>query len=402
LRSWKFSVVALALVAVTSRLPVGSIPPMLDRLGLGEVAQSLLVTVPVLCFAAGGLAAVPLQGRLGLSRGIFVSTAAIFAGLLLRAAWPGWAMFPGTILAGMGAATLNVLLAGFVKERFPMRLGELTALYTTIWTVSVALAAGLTVPVLHATDSVGAALGIWAIPALLALLAWLPQLGVAERHRGDERAAGPRLRTLAGEPIVVALILFIAGQWLLYFGVFSWLAEIYEDRGLSENEAAFLLVVLNVVGLSTTLGVPVIAARMRDQRAAVSATVAVSVLGVAGFLLAPASSALAWATLFGLGAGAALGLAMLLLVLRTADSAAAGRVAGMALSSGYLLAAAGVLAVGWLHDLTGDWDASLVFLIVAGLASWLPGLRAARAVTVGEQPGGEGLTAAERQAIADR
>ncbi|MEA2124474.1 MAG: transporter, family, cyanate transporter, partial [Solirubrobacteraceae bacterium] len=53
----------------------------------------------------------------------------------------------------------------------------------------------------------------------------------------------------------------------------------------------------------------------------------------------------------------------LFFAMRSRDSTQAGQLAAMAQTVGYLIAALGPLAVGLIHDLTGGWTWSLIFLI---------------------------------------
>ena len=70
--------------------------------------------------------------------------ATLCAGLLVRALWPAWGLFPGTILAGLAIAMLNVLLSSLVKRRFPATL-ELT-----LWSVIPIIAVGIWLGVISA------------------------------------------------------------------------------------------------------------------------------------------------------------------------------------------------------------------------------------------------------------
>ena len=60
-----------------------------------------------------------------------------------------------------------------------------------------------------------------------------------------------------------------------------------------------------------------------------------------------------------------------------------GRLSATAQSIGYLIAATGPLAVGLLHQATGDWTASLVLLLVAVTGQVAIGIAAGRARLVG-------------------
>jgi len=126
---------------------------------------------------------------------------------------------------------------------------------------------------------------------------------------------------------------------------------------------------------------PLLAARRRTQTGLLVALVAVAAAALAGLLAAP-GAAVVWMAALGLAQGGALGLALMLPVLRGRDAHAVGSLTAMALSVGYLVAAAGPWLAGLAHDLTGGWTAPLVVLIgitVAELAVGVPATRAWRA-----------------------
>jgi CP family cyanate transporter-like MFS transporter len=378
------SAVGVVLVALCMRQAVAGIPPILGDLGLTPDQQSLLVSIPVLCFSIGALAGPAARARLGEERAVFAMVATLAAGLVIRAVWPEWGLFPGTILAGLSIAMLNVLLSSLVKRRFPQRVGPMTASYTSAMTIGAALAAGLTVPVLRASGSTNVALGIWAVPALLALLVWLPQLQFGAP--AAQATATIRRQAIWRYPLAWCVMLFMGMQSLLFYGSLSWLPEIYRDRGLDAAAAGFLLLLFNVCGIVGNLAAPVLASRRADQRGAVAAALTLYLVSLIGVLLAPTATAPLWALLLGTAQGASLSLALLIIVLRSADSEAAARLSSMAQSGGYLLAATGPLVMGLLHAATNDWTAPLLFLIAVAVLIWVPGLIAARNLTVGSRP----------------
>jgi CP family cyanate transporter-like MFS transporter len=373
------AVAGIVAVAFNMRTAIAGIPPLLDDLGLGAAGQSLLVTIPVLCFAVGALAGPRLRARLGEERAIFAVLVASVAGIVLRAAWPDAALLPGTVVAGLGIAGLNVLLPSLIKRRFRDHVGPLTAAYTTTLSIGGGVAAAVTVPVLDAADGApGIALGIWALPALAALVVWLPQLRLAGGtvrgpavRRGDARA-------MWGQPLAWLVMLFMGLQSVTFYGPLSWLPAILRDNGVDATEAGVLLGVMTMISMVGSTISPVVAVRRPDQRGVVAASVAISAVGLLGLLLAPASAPLLWAVLLGLGQGACFGLALLLIVLRAADGEAAARLSSMAQAGGYVVAAAGPLAMGLLHALTGSWTAPLLFLLAACAAQLVAGLGAAR------------------------
>jgi CP family cyanate transporter-like MFS transporter len=177
-------------------------------------------------------------------------------------------------------------------------------------------------------------------------------------------------------------------QSLLFYGPLSWFPEIYRQRGVDPLEAGFLLLMFNVLGIVGNLTAPVLASRMRDQRLAVAVPTILTTIGLLGVLLAPTSTALLWAVLMGIAQGASLSLALLVIVLRSADSETAARLSGMAQSGGYLIAASGPLVMGLLQRATGSWSAPLLFLLGVAIVIWIPSLIAARNVVIGGEESG--------------
>jgi CP family cyanate transporter-like MFS transporter len=372
-----FAVLSVVVVAFNMRTAVGEIPPVLPDLGLSTAAQSVLATVPVVCFSVAALGAPALRTRLGEERGLLTALVVLLAGVLLRSAWPDRGLFPGTVLAGCGIAVTNVLVPSLVRRRFPGHVGLMTGVYSTALVSGGALAAGATVPLRDAAGgSLHLALGIWAVPIAIAVLVWAPQ----RRHRALSAEAGGReaIRSLGRNPVAWYVTLFMGLQSLLYYAPLSWLPAIHRGQGIDATKAGLLLSTLNLVSIPTTFLAPVLAHRMPDQRRAVVGSVALTAIALLGILLAPPSTALVWVVILGLGQGAALSLALLMIVLRAADDHTAARLSSMAQGFGYLLAATGPLLMGLLHAATGSWDVPLVSLLALCGAELLVGLAAAR------------------------
>jgi len=361
------------LLALNLRTGVAGVPPLLPDLELTATGAALLTALPVLCFGVGAAAGPGLRRRLGEERGLFAAGCVLLAGLGLRAAWPGWALFPGTLLAGAGIAAMNVLLPTLVGRRFPARVGPMTSLFTLALALGATAAAGLTVPLRNAAG-VAAALGIWALPVLAALLLWLPQLRVAP----PEPVPGPKRAPPWGSLVAWQVTLFMGLQSLLFFAPLSWLPSIYRDEGLDAAAAGGLLSLMSLANVAGTLVAPAVAARLRDQRPATAAVAALTAVGLLGILLAPVGTAPAWVMILGLGQGAGLGIGLLLILLRGGAGESAARLSAMAQGVGYLLAAAGAFLTGVLRELSGAWTLPLIVLLAIVAAELAAGLGAGR------------------------
>jgi CP family cyanate transporter-like MFS transporter len=371
------------LVAINLRPAAASVGPVLDRIqsdaGLSSGWAGALTTLPVLCFGLLAPLAPPLARRLGIHTAIAVAMCALLVGILFRLIPGAGFLFLGTALAGAAIATANVLVPVIVRSDFPHRTGTAMALYTTSLVGFAALAAGVTVPL---ADWLGGGwrlgLGVWAVPAALAALAWLPALVRRDAATDSPAPRSPVVRPLLRRPLAWWVTLFFALQSGGFYATLAWLPDIFRSHGASESHAGFLLSLSIVVGLTTATTVPYIAARQRDHRWLVMACSALMAVGLAGILVAPMSAPYLWVVLLGLGQNAAFPLALMLIVMRGGSVATTEGLSTLAQSVGYVLAAFAPLAVGALHGLTGSWTLPLILLLALVVPQTLVGVAAGR------------------------
>jgi CP family cyanate transporter-like MFS transporter len=378
-------VAGVVLVSINLRPAAASVGPVLDRIqsdtGLSSGWAGALTTLPVLCFGLLAPLAPLLARRLGLNTAIAVAMTALTAGLLVRLIGGNVLLFAGTALAGAAIATGNVLMPVLVRRDFPHRTGTAMALYTTSLIGFAALAAGVTVPI---ADALGGGwrpgLGVWAIPAAIAALAWLPAF--LRRHvepGADARPAHvPMVRPLLRQPLAWQVTLFFALQSGGFYATLAWLPDIFRSHGAGDSQAGFLLSLSIVVGLLTTTTLPGVATRVRDQRWLVVASTSVWAAGLAGILVAPMSAPYLWAVLLGLGQNASFPLALMLIVLRGGSLATTEGLSTLTQSVGYAIAAIFPLAVGALHGATGSWTLALILLLALLVPQVAFGLAAGR------------------------
>ncbi len=297
--------------AITSLPPV--FPELQSSLHLPSAAIAALAAVPVLCFAVFSPVAAPLSRRFGEERVMLAALVLLAAGLLARGALPGVLLYPGTVVATSAIALMNVLLPSLVKRRRPGQAGLLIGTYLLSMSAGSVIGSLIAVPVYQASGgSIPLTLGLWALPALAAALAWLPQWRYRTAPASPD--GGPRLRTrpvkMSRHLLAWQVMGFMGLQSLTYYTALSWLPTLFRDRGAGAVHAGFLLALMNLGGAPTALLAPVLAQRARDQRLLVLGTVLVSAAGLAGAWFAPLSTAVFWTLLLGVGQGAALGLAI--------------------------------------------------------------------------------------------
>jgi CP family cyanate transporter-like MFS transporter len=92
--------------------------------------------------------------------------------------------------------------------------------------------------------------------------------------------------------------------------------------------------------------------------------------------------------LIGMGQQASFPLALILVVLRSRSVAETAGLSTLMQGMGYLLAAAGPVAVGALHDLTDSWNPAIVVLLALTALQSTAGLAAGRDRKLAAVPGG--------------
>lgn len=381
-RPWLL-LLGLVLVALNLRPALSSMAPVLNQvtagLGLSASAAGLLTTLPVLCLGLFAPMAPALARRLGSERVILGILFTLALAILVRSAMGVAGVFIGSLMAGASIGIIGVLLPGIVKRDFPQHAGTLTGVYTMALCLGAAMAAGATVPLTqHFGDSWALGLGFWMIPALLAMLVWLPQ---ARQGHGLHKVSY-RVRGLWRDRLAWQVTLYMGLQSSLAYIVFGWLPSILIGRGLSPTEAGLVLSGSVIVQLVSSLSAPWLATRGKDQRLAIVIVMLVTLAGLFGCLYAPISGLWGWAVMLGLGQGGTFALALTLIVLRSRDAHVAANLSSMAQGVGYTVASMGPFAVGLVHDLTGGWAAVGWIFAVLGVGAIVFGLGAGRALHV--------------------
>jgi len=368
--------------AITSLPPV--FPELASTLHLSPLTIALLAATPVLCFAVFSIPAAPLARRFGEERVLLASLLLLAVGLLARGALPGLLLFPGTVLASAGIALMNVLLPSLVKRRRPDQAGLLIGVYLLSLAAGAILGSLIAVPVFQSSGgSARVTLGLWALPALAAALAWLPQWRFRTTPAGlGGRSGGRPLVKVSRHMLAWQVMGFMGLQSLIYYSALSWLPILLRDRGAGAVHAGSLLALMNFGNAVTALLAPLLAQRARDQRWLIAATVTISAAGLAGLWFAPLAGAPAWTLLFGLGQGAALGLAIYFTAARAPDPVTSASLSAFTQGAGYLVATAGPLAVGFLHAVTGTWTAAVLAMLVVIVFEGAVGWQAGRARTL--------------------
>lgn len=375
----------ILLVAANLRAPITSVGPLLgdirESVSLSAGAAGLLTAGPLLAFAGLSPLAPGLARRFGVERVLFGALVLLAAGVLLRSTYLPGALFAGTLAVGLAIALGNVLLPGLVKRDLPGRAGLVTGLYTATMSSVAALASGISVP---AAEGIGwrGSLAVWAAPAFVAALLWVPRLraGSSGSSKGGSASRPASRSGLWRSPLAWQVTAFMGLQSVIFYVSITWLPAILLQEGVGAAQAGWMLSLMQLVAIPAALLAPVLAERVPSQRFALVGAAGLSGAGILGLLLF--AGALPWVVLLGLGQGSCISLALTLFALRAPDAGRSAELSGMAQSFGYLLAATGPPLFGLLYDLSGSWAVPLLALLAAAALLAASGLGAGRNVRV--------------------
>lgn len=382
MKSRLFILAAIVLTAANLRPAITGVGPLIASIargtGLPLGLAGLVTTLPLIAFGIISPIAPRLALRFGLERTLAGGLVVLAVGTLLRSLGSEAALLIGMFLVGGGVAIDNVLLPSLVKRSFPTQIGMMTGVYVTVMNVFAGLGSGLSVPLARVAHwGWRGSLGIWVVLALLALLVWLPQLN--QRHVPDWAAP----RTFWRSKTAWQITLFMGLQSLLFYVSIAWLPTLLHDRGFSLSVSGWLISMVQIVSLPGTFLMPIWAQRRRTQHGLVLGTGALFLIGYLGLWLTSGRIwSVVWIIFVGFGSGVSISLALAFFGLRTHNYQSAAQISGMAQSVGYLLAAIGPLAVGYLHAATHQWTAPLVLLAVGSALMTWTGLGAARDVYI--------------------
>lgn len=380
-------IAGILLIAVNLRPALASVGPLVQDIrqstGLSSSLLGLMTTLPLIAFGIVSTFTPLLTRRLGIGGTMLAAMGLLAVGCGMRSIALVSTLYFGTLLLGVAIAIGNVLLPSIAKRNFASHSGIITSLYSSAMGLGAALAAGASIPLANSL-ALGwrGSLGIWAIPALIAGVVWLPQLHRLKKSE-HSRSFTQALKDLGASKLAWHVALFMGFQSLTFYVVLAWLPAILMYRGYDAAYAGWMLSLSQLMGIVGSLIIPVLAGTKQDQRSIVVVLFCIELLGLAGLLYPSLGPVEIWVSVIGFVLGGSFGLALLFIVVRSADTETATELSGMAQSIGYLVAATGPTLFGSLFDLTDSWTYGLWFLVAIALLKLVTGLGAGQPETLG-------------------
>jgi CP family cyanate transporter-like MFS transporter len=373
-RAGAYLLLVLFFSSLNLRSAITSISPLVEtiqqELGMNRSLVSLLVSIPVVCMGLFAPLASHLAVRRGIERSLVLFLFLIGLGTVVRTLLPSTLLLlSATILVGVGIAVVGPLLSGFVKKHFPDRFEIALGIYIIGMSIGAALAAGTTVPLRSLFGgSWEMALSLWGMPAFLALLFWWP---VMIRLRGGHPPA-PADAALGKLPWrnrrAWLLVILFGTQSGLYYSVVAWLAPFAMSRGMSEAEAGSLMMVFSMFSIPCGLILPHLMRLFGNRRKPWLIGSALTLLAGLLCMIVPWSvNPWIYTSFLGIGLGALFNVMLILPLDETDNPYEANAWSSMMQGGGYVLSGLIPVLAGFIRDRSGDFGATLAFMITVCL-----------------------------------
>ncbi len=229
-------------------------------MGLSDTAAGFLTTIPMLAFAVFSPAANLLNRKIGTANTLFTGFAFIILGIILRS-YAGLAgLWAGTLLMGTGISFGNVIIPAIIKSEFPNQYGLVTACNSVALAVSSGIASGINYP-LASVIGWKNMLCVWAVVALIGISLWFPvrDIQVASNRKSKNNR-------LVKNKTAWMVTIFLGIVSLLFYSIMTWLATIFQSKGLSAETAGYYVSAFQMTGVLSSFLIPAWAGKSRDQR----------------------------------------------------------------------------------------------------------------------------------------
>lgn len=376
-------ILGIIFLSLTLRSPLTAVGPVTEFIQNGLMMSTtligLLTTIPLLAFAVVSPFAPKVAKQIGTEATLLWSIVLLVGGIALRSGGSITLLIFGTAIIGVAIAFGNVLLPSIIKDRFPLHVGLLTAVFSVVMNLSAALGAGIAYPV-AAETSFGwqGSLGVWAILGVLAIVIWLPQLKHRKTEPIDATSEIVDNPSILKSPVTWSVTLMMALQSLIFYTTAAWLPAMLIEKGMSPDSAGYMLSFMQFAQLPMTFIAPILAAKMVNQRPLVWFFSVLYIIGFTGLLLDPNGAlTILWMILIGFAGGTSFALTMMMFTLRTKTAMDAAELSGIAQSIGYLLAAAGPVLFAFVNETTGSWYVPTILFIVTCVLLLVAALHAA-------------------------
>lgn len=361
-------ILALFFVSINLRIGITSISPLLETirqdLNISNFSVSFLTAIPVFCMGTFALLTGKVIKKYGAEKSIMACLILIGFATCMRAFTSSIStLFASSLFIGIGIALAGPLLSGFIKEKFPTKIGLMIGIYSVGMGTGASLSAGLTIPLQHVLkDDWNMALAFWGVLTIIAIIFWYP---VMKRKKNtstqDKKNNSLPLRNKKAWLFTI----FFGLQSGIFYSITTWLAPANQNMGVSSEQAGTLITVFTVVQMICSFLIPTLADIYKNRALWLLGSICFVLVGLS-LMIYPLTTPWAPSILLGIGLGGVFPLALMLPLYETKTSEDASAWTAMMQSGGYIMGGFIPVLAGIARDYFDGY--TQVFIIMALLS----------------------------------
>ncbi|MFK4312261.1 MULTISPECIES: CynX/NimT family MFS transporter [unclassified Bacillus (in: firmicutes)] len=332
-------ILALFFVSINLRIGITSVSPVLETirqdLNISNFSVSFLTAIPVFCMGTFALLTGKVIRKYGAEKSIMACLILIGLATCMRAfTFSISTLFASSLFIGIGIALAGPLLSGFIKEKFPTKIGLMIGIYSVGMGTGASLSAGLTIPLQHVLkDDWNMALAFWGVLTIIAIIFWYP---VMKRKKNtstqDKKNNSLPLRNKKAWLFTI----FFGLQSGIFYSITTWLAPANQNMGVSSEQAGTLITVFTVVQMICSFLIPTLADIYKNRALWLLGSICFVLVGLS-LMIYPLTTPWIPSILLGIGLGGVFPLALMLPLYETKTSEDASAWTAMMQSGGYIM-----------------------------------------------------------------
>ncbi|MED1056141.1 CynX/NimT family MFS transporter [Bacillus mycoides] len=361
-------ILALFFVSINLRIGITSISPLLETirqdLNISNFSVSFLTAIPVFCMGTFALLTGKVIKKYGAEKAIMACLILIGFATCMRAFTSSIStLFASSLFIGIGIALAGPLLSGFIKEKFPTKIGLMIGIYSVGMGTGASLSAGLTIPLQHVLkDDWNMALAFWGVLTIIAIIFWYP---VMKRKKNtsiqDKKNNSLPLRNKKAWLFTI----FFGLQSGIFYSITTWLAPANQSMGVSSEQAGTLITVFTVIQMICSFLIPTLADIYKNRALWLLGSICFVLVGLS-LMIYPLTTPWIPSILLGIGLGGVFPLALMLPLYETKTSEDASAWTAMMQSGGYIMGGFIPVLAGIARDYFNSY--TQIFIIMALLS----------------------------------
>ncbi|MBW3492600.1 CynX/NimT family MFS transporter [Bacillus sp. FDAARGOS_1420] len=361
-------ILALFFVSINLRIGITSISPLLETirqdLNISNFSVSFLTAIPVFCMGTFALLTGKVIKKFGAEKAIMACLILIGFATCMRAFTSSIStLFASSLFIGIGIALAGPLLSGFIKEKFPTKIGLMIGIYSVGMGTGASLSAGLTIPLQHVLkEDWNMALAFWGVLTIIAIIFWYP---VMKRKKNtstqDKKHNSLPLRNKKAWLFTI----FFGLQSGIFYSITTWLAPANQSMGVSSEQAGTLITVFTVIQMICSFLIPTLADIYKNRALWLLGSICFVLVGLS-LMIYPLTTPWIPSILLGIGLGGVFPLALMLPLYETKTSEDASAWTAMMQSGGYIMGGFIPVLAGIARDYFNSY--TQVFIIMALLS----------------------------------